>query len=314
MNILIKSCFVLCIISFVSCVNEISEDIPFEENYIVFGSISSQNEKVQVEVYKSSLLLVEPSFEEEQEGAIGDDEGSEDGFATSRSSKNTSVPVNDATIVLYTQGNGGDETIVTQDFDVKKGIYTSTGEIQGKIGETYWIEVFLKDGTKLVSEKEKLKDVVPLDKAEIASEGLVKTTFKDPAQERNLYLLEGDFTFKDILTEKAFTVSNDVLFDGNDQSSISIEVSTPKGNPLDVLNIRLSNVNFSTYQFYLNLQKQREENRNNSDEDGEEQNEGSPDRLFAAPSISLYGNIKNQSTGKRALGNFSVLAVSAVEL
>jgi hypothetical protein len=305
-NTLIISCL-LSILLHTSCVDEISTEVPYELNYIVYGSITNQKQKVRIEVYKSSLLLVKPELGEPQE--------SPDGGSFSGNGKGTSIPINDAIITLYSQDNENNETIITNDFNVKKGIYTSEHKIEGKTGKTYWIEVLLNDGTKLISKKETLKEVVAIEKTEFETNDFVKVSFKDPKDARNLYLLESSFFFRGQLVKKTFEVSNDVLFDGSSKASMGIDVyGKPVADPpLDKLKIRLSNVNFSTYQFFLNLKKQYEENTNNSDENGEEQNSGNPDQLFAAPSVNLYGNIKNKNTGKKALGNFSVLAGSNIE-
>jgi hypothetical protein len=305
-NLLKISCL-LSVVLFNSCVAEISEEIPYELNYIVYGSITNQKQQVQIEVYKSSLLLIKPSLDEEI------DNSNPNGGESSFNGKGKSVPINDAIVTLYSQNNGNN-VIVADDFNIEKGVYTSSQEIEGKEGNTYWVEVTLNDGTKLISKKETLKKTVAIKKAEFVENNFVKVTFEDPKNERNLYLLESRFLFKDKLVWASLETSNDVLFDGNKQVSMGIDVygKPQKDPPLDELSIRLSHVNFSTYQFFLNLKQQFEENGNYYDENEEQDSSGHADRLFSAPSVSLYGNIINEGTGKKALGNFSVLAVSTV--
>ncbi|MCT4589517.1 MAG: DUF4249 domain-containing protein [Carboxylicivirga sp.] len=311
MKRLIKFASLLSFLMVFSCVKEISTEIPYELNYIVFGSMSNYNEKITVEVYQSSLLLVEPSFEDFDEELP---DNREDGWSRPTSSGDRSVPVNDATVTLYKLGARGEELIVCDHFDVKKGVYTSADPIEGQTGETYWIKVLLTDGTELVSKKEELQKRVLIESTGLNTEGFLKVNFKDPESDRNLYLLETEFTYENMIVERTFVPSNDVLFNGNNNSSISIEAHSIPNHEQEKLKVYLSSINFDTFRFFNNMLKQYDENQSNLDDFGEEQNQGNPDRMFAAPSVSLYGNIINQTTGKRVLGNFSVLGSSRVVL
>jgi hypothetical protein len=255
--------------------------MPYEPQYIVFGSISNLEVPVSIWITKSVPV----------------------------NSEETSEPINTAQVSLFSQVGNAPPNLVTDNFIINNGVYTSSEAIEGIVGTSYWIEVTLDDGSTFVSKKEKLKAVVPITTTTIEDYNLINIRFSDPENSNNFYLMESEFVQNNERYHKTFAVSNDVLFNGNTNASLDLEVFSTPQIPTEALKVTLSNINFSSYQFHLNRVKQKQDNENNSGVD----NEGTPGPLFATPPVNLFGNMTNSTNGKRILGNFTVDAIHQVE-
>lgn len=279
----IKSiCILLCVISYYSCTKEISVNVAHEKQTIIFGGIQNGTNNIVVNIQQSVPLNSTESFE----------------------------IVDDAAISVFTRNISGTSSLVTDDFTVNQGRYTSVDAITTTIGHKYWIEVTLLDGTIFRSEEEELKPIVPIQSIEISNEDIVSIQFEDPANDRNFYTFNIDLFLNGQLVSSTVSQSNDVVFDGNDNATVEIDLFrfTDEDDEVtityDTLRARLQNINFSSYQFYLNQSAQIEANDSESS--------GDPSQLFATPPVNLLGNITNTTTNKIALGNFTVNSESIV--
>lgn len=275
-------CLLFCFISYYSCTKEISVDVAHEKQTIIFGGIKNGTNPIVIDIQQSVPLNSTASFE----------------------------AVNDASVSVFTRNTAGTSSIITDNFSVNQGRYTSVGEVSTTIGHTYWIEVTLIDGTIFRSEEEELKAVVPIESIEISNEDIVTIQFADPANDRNFYTFNIDLFLNGQLVSSTISQSNDVVFDGNENASVEIDLfdfideDDEVTITYDTLRARLQNINFSSYQFYLNQSAQIEANDSESS--------GDPSQLFATPPVNLLGNITNISTNKTALGNFTVNSESIV--
>lgn len=272
----------ICVISYYSCTKEISVNVAHEKETIIFGGIKNGTNSVVIDIQQSVPLNSTASFE----------------------------AVNDATISLFTRNTSGTSSLITDNFNVNQGRYTSVGEVTTTIGHKYWIEVRLIDGTVFRSEEEELKAVVPIESIEISNEDIVTIQFADPANDRNFYTFGIDLFLNGQLVSSTVSQSNDVVFDGNANASVEIDLFrfNDEDNEVaityDALRARLQSINFSSYQFYLNQSAQIEANDSESS--------GDPSQLFATPPVNLLGNITNTTTNSIALGNFTVNSESVV--
>lgn len=279
----IKSiCILLCVISYYSCTKEISVNVAHEKQTIIFGGIQNGTNNIVVNIQQSVPLNSTASFE----------------------------IVDDATISVFTKNTSGTSSLVTDDFIVNQGTYTSSEAITTTIGHKYWIEVTLLNGTIFKSEEEELKPIVPIESIEISNEDIVSIQFSDPANDRNFYTFNIDLFLNGQLVSSTVSQSNDVVFDGNDNASVEIDLFRFNDEDdevtitYDTLRARLQNINFSSYQFYLNQSAQIEANDSESS--------GDPSQLFSTPPVNLLGNITNTTTNNIALGNFTVNSESIV--
>jgi len=269
-----------------SCTKEISVDVPYQPTTIIYGNISTDNTPVVINIQQSVPL----------------------------NSAATHNPVSDAIIQLYTKNNLESLSLVTDDFSISNGVYTSTNNINTVVGNYYWIEVVLSDGTAFKSEEELLKPIVPIISIEesVSADDIATINFSDPANDTNYYKFNIDLYFNGQLVSSNFSQSNDVVFNGNSEASVDIDLFKYQDEneedevqiEFDEVRVSFSNINFSSYQFYLNQSLQIE-----AFEGGES---GDPSQLFAAPPVNLLGNITNISTNSIALGNFTVEAKSTV--
>jgi hypothetical protein len=181
-------------------------------------------------------------------------------------------PVKNAKITLYTKSPSGTVAVVTNDFIEQEENYISSQIIAPVIGNFYWIEVALEDETAFKSIEEKLKNPIPI--TEITKvNGFTRASFKDPVNEKNFYKLEvisagNEYSFWDT------QLSNDLLFNGNDDAFI--EVESFSGNNITAA---LLNFNYDTYQFYLNIAAQEDVIQGYD----EEENSGDPSRFLVPP-------------------------------
>jgi len=269
-----------------SCTKEISVDVPYQPTTIIYGSISTDNTPVVINIQQSVPL----------------------------NSTATHNPVNNAMIQLYTKNNAGVTSLVTDNFSITNGVYTSTSNINSVIGNFYWIEVVLADGTVFKSKEELLKPIVPIISVEQSdsADDIATIKFNDPANDTNYYKFKIDLYFNGQSVSNNFSQSNDVVFDGNPEASVDIDLFKYEDKDeedetqieYDEVRVSFSNINFSSYQFYLNQSLQIEAS--------ESDNSGDPSQLFASPPVNLLGNITNTSTNSIALGNFTVEAKSTV--
>ncbi|MCT4586328.1 MAG: DUF4249 domain-containing protein [Carboxylicivirga sp.] len=264
----------VALLNLVSCTEEINVNLAHEPEYIVYGSMSNIKHQVTISVNQSVPV----------------------------NSNETVLPVNDAQIAIYAQEEGEEPTLLSDEFMVDNGVYTSTQSIAGAEGVHYWIEVHIDADHQFVSTKEKMKKVVSIDEVDDASYSQVYVSFDDPVDDRNYYLLESEFMNKDKLFNRQFAIYNDVIFNGN-KATIDVDIFFRPSNDDEGLHIVLSNINYSSYQFHLNRWKQKEDNDNNASGSN---TGGDPGPLFSTPPVNLYGNIKNRVDGTRVLGNFTV--------
>ncbi len=211
-------------------------------------------------------------------------------------------PINDAQILLYTKDASGNSELVTSSFNVSNGTYSSTDTVVSIIGNTYWVEIILADGTTFKSDEEILKEVITIKDIEITNE-LNRVIFADPLADTNFYLI--NFLFYNnngSLTLKVNELTNDVLFNGNDSATFD-STEFLVNNPQEV-RVYISNLNFNTYQYYLNQFAQFENQITNAG------SENDPGQLFLPPPANLTGNIMNTSNNTRALGFFGVQATT----
>ena len=269
-----------------SCTKEITVDITHEPKTIIYGTISQETETVTVQVHQSVPLNAQA----------------------------TSAPVNNATIFLYTRNASGNSSLVTSNFNVNQGLYSSSQPITAITGNTYWIEVVLNNGTTFKSAEELLKPVVPIMEVEISTDDYVTIYFSDPVEDTNFYKFETLLYNNGTLVSRNKSESNDVVFNGRNDAYVEMDLYNFQQEDeeddsediiYDAVEIRFYNINFSSYQFYLNQSLQQEAN------DSEES--GDPSQLFATPPVNLLGNIVNKSTNEVILGNFTV-STKSVEI
>lgn len=248
------------------CLDETTIETDFEPRIIIIGGIDNTTDFIEIEIEKTVPV---------------------NSIAMDR--------VHHASIALYTEDPEGTSSLVTNDFVEKNGTYTSEEVVVPIIGNRYWIEVALEDGTEFVSTPELLKPPVQIDDI-VKEDGVTRIVFSDPIG-ANLYLAQ--FVFSDggfeFPAQYAREYSSDVLFDGNDEAFI--EVFEDFGDGVEA---ELHNVNPDTYQFFLNLEMQETANEDFGEGGGD------PGPLFRAPPVNILGNITNKTSNKRALGNFSV--------
>ncbi|WP_169670199.1 DUF4249 family protein [Flavivirga algicola] len=206
-------------------------------------------------------------------------------------------PINDAQISLYTKDALGNSELITNTFNVTNGTYRSSEMITSIFGNSYWVEIQLADGTSFKSDEEVLKEEVIINDLEITNT-LNRVVFSDPVDDTNFYLINFLFFRNGSLDLKINELSNDVLFNGN-ANAIFDSTEFLVGNPQEV-RVSISNLNFNTYQYYLNQFAQFENQITNAG------SEDDPGQLFLPPPANLTGNIMNITANTRALGFFGV--------
>jgi len=270
MNHLKNVCIVLfCSFVFFTCSEEITLKTNFEPQTIIFGNLRSGLHNFRVLISKS---------------------------VTVDSHQNN--PVNDAKVSLFTKSPDGGVSLVLEDFTIENGYYDSVQQITPVIGNYYWIEVTLADGTLYRSFEEKLFATVPINSHSFNDNNL-KLDFSDPESESNFYLAGVTFYNNSESGFNTFTVASDALFNGNDDAFIEIEDVFDTGTSFE---IELSSMSYNTFKFYEKLLIQIDVNSIGDDP--------GPDALFATPPVNLKGNIVNTSNNISVIGNFGVLAVT----
>jgi len=225
-----------------SCNTEITLNTSFEPQVFIFGNLTNATEHLKITIQESVSV---------------------------ENTSNEPKPVNNAKIVLYTENSNGESSIVTGEFLKNTGVYQSISVISPTFGNYYWIEVELEDGTTYKSEKEQLKPLVYIDEVSKIN-GFIRASFKDPKDKRNFYKLEIT-TSENGIDSGAYMLSNDILFDGNDDAFIEENIGLFKGT----VHASLANFSYDTYQFYLNVVIQ-EDTQSGGDGEG-----GGLSQLFA---------------------------------
>lgn len=253
-----------------SCVDEISNPSNFEPQVFISGFLTGGTEYVTIKIQRT-VPVDEQNLN----------------------------PINDALISLFTKDPNGSTELLTTSFNVDNGTYKSSEMITSTIGNLYWIEITLADGTTFISDKEILKPAIIINDIVITNE-TNRVIFSDPIDDYNFYLINFLFIYDGDgdVNLKINELTNDVLFNGNDNATFDT-TDFFVYNPHEV-RVNISNLNYSTYQFYLNQFAQFENQVNNVG------SESGPGQLFLPPPANLTGNIMNTSNNKRALGFFSV--------
>jgi len=263
--------YILIFFTFLSCTDEIPLEADFESKTFIFGLITNENKPIIISVQESVPV-----------------------------NNTTPVFINNASISLYSKEKEGNPTLITNEFYVENGNYTSKKNINTIIGNYYWIEVELSNGTIFKSvEEELLKTVVPINSI-VVENSMTRISFSDPDDDTNFYRLITLFYQNEQIEEVSIELSNDVLFNGNPNAFI--ETISLQNDRIEAV---LANLNYDTYQYYLNLQKQEMDIEGFNDQE----TNGDPSQLFASPPVNLEGNILNTKTKRKALGNFSVVSI-----
>ena len=270
-----------------SCTKEISVDVTHEPQTIISGELTNLNQPMSISIQQSLPLNASESFN----------------------------PVNDAVISLYEKDINGNTNLIVSSFSVNQGVYTSNQSITTTIGNTYWVEVTLTNGTLFKSQEEVMQPIVPISELTINDQfdDVLDIKFSDPETATNFYKVTVELYNMGTLVARNFSESNDVIFNGNVDASIGVDLfqenEEEEDNPLpefDMIRATLGNINFSSYQFLLNQRAQIEVNN-----EAEESSGGNPSQLFSTPPVNLLGNITNTSTNRTVLGNFTVISLSS---
>jgi len=261
----------LILLLLVSCNEEIALNTDFVPQTFIYGNLTNEANQLVITIQESVPV---------------------------ENTSNTPKPIRNASVSLYTKNSSGTTSMITNDFIENNENYISSQIINPIIGNYYWIEVTLQDGTLFKSSEQKLKNVIPID-AVTKVDGFTRIHFKDPVEDKNFYKLDVTSTSNG-LSSWIDELYNDILFNGNDNAFI--EVESLLGNEIEAT---LLNFNYETYQFYLNIVAQEETQSNGGEDEG-----GDPSQLFAPPPVHLIGNILNTTTNRKALGNFGVVSVS----
>ncbi|SNZ00423.1 DUF4249 family protein [Flagellimonas pacifica] len=261
--------YFLTLLLLVGCVKEIPNTSNFEPQVFISGFLTGGTEYVTVKIQQTVPVDVQ-----------------------------SLNPINDAQISLYTKDSDGNDELLTSSFEVANGMYRSSEMITSIVGNTYWVEIVLADGTRFVSDKEALKPEIAIKDVVVTNE-LNRVIFADPTDDSNFYLINFLFYKNDgSLDFKINELTNDVLFNGNTAATFD-STEFLINNPHEV-RVSISNLNFNSYQFYLNQFAQFENQITNA---GSEED---PGQLFLPPPANLTGNIMNTTNNKKALGFFSV--------
>lgn len=281
MRIFKNTIYILFAFCLIACTKEISVDVAHEPQTIIFGSINQETAPVVITIQQSLPLNATGNFS----------------------------PVENASIALYEEYTNGNFSLLTDSFNASNGTYTSNQPITTTVGNKYWIEVVLADGTRFVSARELLKPVIPIEEIEITEDDYVEIYFTDPGDDANFYNFSVELRNFGSLVSISRSESNDIVFNGSDEALVELDLynyysDDDQDTDFNQITVKLENINFESYQFYLNQTFQLD----NNDSDGA----GDPSPLFATPPVNIEGNITNITENKRALGNFTVRAISTV--
>ena len=249
---------------FTSCVEEITPNFEFKEQVFISGMLISESDFVSVQV-QNTVQVTDSTFN----------------------------PVNNAKISLFTKNSSEISSLVTDSFTFENGNYKSLNMITPIIGDTYWLEVTLEDGTVLKSEEEILKAPIPILNME-KTDDIVQINFTDQTEDQNFYLFQIEVFNGNELISDDFYLFNDTIVTENLESNIKIDGI----NDGETVKFTAHNINFNTFQFYFNV-------LNVTDD-------------FALSSLflptNIVGNVTNISTNELALGNFGVSGYSTLTM
>ncbi|MGY5352696.1 hypothetical protein ACXGQW_09055 [Wenyingzhuangia sp. IMCC45533] len=243
-----------------SCVEEIPTETTFEEQIFISGSINTTTDFVSVKIQKTVPVT----------------------------SSNLVNFVSGANISLFTKDEDDKATLVTNSFVEQNGTYVSSEEITPVIGNSYWIEVTLENGTILKSDRDILRSSIEIKeiKKEVEEE-LIVVVFDDPEEESNFYIFHFEFFRDNQLVESFTELSTDRFFNKNED--IELSVVDDYIDEEITFKISISNVSFNTYQYHSNLLSSQEE-----------------DDVSLSSPINIIGNVTDTNRNKRSLGNFDV--------
>lgn len=260
--------FFILLIAFTSCVKEVPNADNYEPQVFISGFVVDGTNYVNVRIQQTVPVDV-----------------------------TTSDYIRNAQIALYTKNSAGESNLVTDDFRYINGTYRSDDMINAIIGNAYWTEITLDDGTMYKSDEEILKEEIIIKDVEITNE-YNRVIFSDPLDDTNFYLINYRLYKNGRLALEFNNLTNDVLFNGNENTSFDnteFFLDSP-----DEVRVTIANLNYNTYQFYFNQFEQLESQITNSG------SEDDPSQLFWPPPANLTGNIIKTSDNSRALGFFGV--------
>lgn len=251
--------------TFISCVEDISQDFEFKEQVFISGLLTSEEGFVSIQVQKT-VPVTDTSFS----------------------------AINDAQISLFTRDVSNNTLLVSDSFTINNGIYTTSEMITPIIGNTYWIEVLLQDQTVLISEEEILRPPIPITDM-IKTEDSIRITFNGPIDVQNFYLIHLEILKDGVIISDELIVSNDRIINEEEEKILVITGM----NEGETLRVDISNINFTTFQFYSNVISNQG-------------NEPEVSSLFLP--VNLVGNITNTATDELVLGNFGVAGLTPITI
>ncbi len=249
-----------------SCMEEISLESEFEEQVFISGILTSEADFVSVQIQKT-VQVADTSFS----------------------------AVNDAQVSLFTRDASDKVSMISDSFIVTNGEYQTSETITPVFGNTYWIEVVLRDQTVLTSEEETLSPVQIT--AMVKNRNRVQITFTDSSEEQNFYLIHLEaFKDKELVIDE-FSVFSDRFLNEESEKTLELNNNIEDGH---TVRVSLHKLNFNTFQFYRNLL-------------GIEIDDDLVLPSLFLP-INIVGNITNTKTKRLVLGNFGVAGISTMTM
>ncbi|MEM7484943.1 MAG: DUF4249 family protein [Bacteroidota bacterium] len=247
-----------------SCLDDIEPEFEFEEQVFISGLLTNEDDFVTVEIQKT-VPVADTTFN----------------------------AVNDAKVSLFTRDASNTVSLVSDSFNVANGAYTTSEMITPTIGNAYWVEVMLQDQTILKSEEEVLRQPIPILDM-VKNDNTVRITFTGPIDEQNFYLIRVEVLKDGELISDNIDVFNDRIMNENPEKFL--DIGNIKND--ETVRVSINNINFSTFQFYLNVFG------------------GENDFDFASLflPINIVGNVTNIATNELALGNFGVAGISTMTM
>ena len=254
----------LCFLN--SCLEEFpSSDFEFQEQIFISGLMTSEADYVSVDIQKTVPVTNETDFS----------------------------ALNNADVSLFTRDALDIVSLVSDSFIVTDGIYTTSEIITPIIGNSYWVEIVLEDQTRLISEEETLHPAIPIIDV-VKNENTVQITYAEPLDEQSLFFIEVNISNNnEIISESLSLFDNRGVIEASERVFNINEVNTG-----DTVKVTIININFNTYQYYLNVF-------------------GNPEDFDTAAfflPINHNGNIKNAVTNELVLGNFVVAGFNTITM
>jgi len=202
-----------------SCVEDTMLDFEFEEQVFVSGLLTNEEGFISVQIQKT-VPVTDTNFS----------------------------AVNDAQISLFTRDADNTTSLVSNSFAIDNGTYTTSEMITPVIGNKYWIEVRLQDQSVLISEEEILKPPIPIVDM-VKTDDSIRITLTGPIDEQNFYLIQIETLEDDVLISDGLVLSNDRIINEEEEKILFIDgIKTG-----ETIRIHINNINFRTFQFYVNL-------------------------------------------------------------